>query len=168
MFKLITSCPPNNANLIVGSTIYPSVDTADVNDISFNDMIEYCSNVCEMADAFLAKVQAAEDKAKENEEKERVLNEETLKLQTLKAEFEKQQTLLDVKRKELDEIVAQQDVVNKRVEANFATISDRIEMDVRGTIRWISKATLMKFPKCFFTAMVCLNPDHNGRYSIDR
>ena len=131
-------------------------------------MIEFSANVSKMADEFRAKVQAVEAKAKDNEEKERLLNKETTKLQALKDICEQRHKLLDVKRKELDEIVAQQDVVNKRVEANFATTSDRIEMDVRGTIRWISKATLMKFPKCFLTAMVCLKPDHKGRYGIDR
>ena len=149
-------------------TLFSLVDTVDVDNISFNDMMEYFSNVSKMANAYHAKVQAADAKSKENEETERLLVEERIKLETLKKECEEQQTLIDLKRKELDELMTQHTIINERVVTNLAAVSDDIEMDVRGHVRWIPKSVLLELKKCFFTAMVCLKPDHKGRYKVTR
>ncbi len=58
--------------------------------------------------------------------------------------------------------------MKQRIESDIATAADRIELNVRGSVRWVFKVDILRFGNSYFRGMLSFNPSQNGQYMINR
>jgi hypothetical protein len=122
-------------------------------------MIEVCQNRVRDADL---NVQAAADYVVELKEREKAVEVRE------KDDLEKK-TLIEEERNALEEEKSAWALIKQRIESDLATTAaDRIELNVRGSLRWVLKADILRFGSTYFSAMLSFNPSHNGQYMINR
>ena len=83
-------------------------------------------------------------------------------------EMMKQKKVIDEERRALEEEKAAWAIMKERIESDISTVADYIELNVRGSVRWICKADILRFGDSYFKGMLSFNPFHNGQYMINR